>query len=113
MWGPRYHELTLLSDALETIGRPRIPAPSAPRAMQRLRRAGFRHVERADFDLVNRFASVDDYVAYRRGFGKPTAVSSAFYERYIRAIRRRAELDADADGSFALGWTPTALSGRR
>jgi SAM-dependent methyltransferase len=30
MWGPDYHELTLLSDALESIGRPRIPAAVAP-----------------------------------------------------------------------------------
>jgi ubiquinone/menaquinone biosynthesis C-methylase UbiE len=113
MWGPRYHELTLLSDALEAIGRPRIPPPSAPRAMQRLRRAGFRRVERRDFELTNHFASVHDYIDYRRGFGKPAGASSAFYERYIRAIRRRAEQDADADGRFTLGWILSVVTARR
>lgn len=113
MWGPRYHELTILSDALESIGRPRIPAPSAPRAMQRLGRAGFRRIEREDFDLTNHFTSVDDYIDYRRAFGRPAGASSALYERYIRAIRRRAEQDAGDDGRFTLGWTLTVLTARR
>ena len=112
MWGPRYHELTILSDALEAIGRPRIPPPSAPRAMQRLRRAGFRRVDRQDFDLTNEFSSVDEYIEYRRGFGRPTGASRAFYTRYLRAIRRRAEQDAADDGRFDLGWTVTVISGR-
>jgi ubiquinone/menaquinone biosynthesis C-methylase UbiE len=105
MWGPRYHELTLLSDALEAIGRPRIPAPSAPRAMRRLEHAGFRRIERHDFELTNRFASVEDYIEYRRGFGQPVGASSALYRRYLRAIHRRAEQDAGPDGSLTLGWT--------
>jgi ubiquinone/menaquinone biosynthesis C-methylase UbiE len=113
MWGSKYHELTLLSDALEEIGRPRIPAPSAPQAIQRLRRAGFRDIRRHDIDLTNHFASVDAYVDYRRGFGKPSGVSRAFYERYLRAIRRRAERDADTKGGFTLGWTVTAIGARR
>jgi ubiquinone/menaquinone biosynthesis C-methylase UbiE len=113
MWGPSYHELTLLSDALESIGRPRIPPPSPPRAMQRLKRAGFRHVERRDLDLVNHFASVDDYIEYRRGFGKPTGAARSFYERYIDAVQRRAEQDAGADGGLDLGWTISVLSARR
>jgi SAM-dependent methyltransferase len=112
MWGPRYHELTLLSDALEAIGRPRIPPPSVPRAIQRLRRAGFRPVERRDFNLTNRFASVDAYIDYRRGFGRPAGTSNAFYERYIRAVRQRAEQDAGADGRFALGWTLSVVTAR-
>jgi ubiquinone/menaquinone biosynthesis C-methylase UbiE len=113
MWGPRYHELTLLSDALESIGRPRIPPPSPPRALQRLRRAGFRRVERRDIELTNEFASVDEYIEYRRGFGKPTGAATSFYERYIGAIRRRAERDADGDGRFVLGWTISVVSARR
>ena len=112
MWGPRYHELTLMSDALEAIGRPRIPPPSAARAMQRLRRAGFRHVERQDLDLTNQFSSVDDYIEYRRGFGTPTGTSPAVYRRYIGAIRSRAEQDAEADGRFSLGWTFSVISAR-
>lgn len=113
MWGPDYHELTLLSDALESIGRPRIPPPSPPRAMQRLRRAGFERVERRDLDLTNRFASVDEYIEYRRGFGKPVSAPRGFYERYIEAIRRRAEQDARDDGRFALAWTLSVITARR
>lgn len=113
MWGSDYHELTLLSDALEAIGRPRITPPSPGRAVQRLKRAGFTRIERRDFDLENDFASVDDYIDYRRGFGQPVGTSRAFYERYIGAIRRRAEADAAADGSFALGWTLSVITARR
>jgi SAM-dependent methyltransferase len=112
MWGPKSHELTLLSDALEAIGRPRIPRPSAPRAMQRLRRAGFRRVERRDFDLTQDFASVDAYIDYRRGFGNPTGAPSALYMRYLRATRQRAQQDAGPDGRFALGWALSVLSAR-
>ena len=113
MWGSRYHELTLLSDALESIGRPRIPSPSAARAMHRLRHAGFRRVERLDFELTNRFASVEEYIDYRRGFGKPAGVTRAFYERYIQATYRRAARDADSDGRFTLGWSLSVISARR
>ena len=112
MWGPRYHELTLLSDAHETVGRPRIPPPSPPQAMQRLKRAGFGRIERSDFDLTSRFASVEEYIAYRRGFGKPAGMSTV-YEQYIEAIRRRAEQDAAPDGCFALGWTLSVITARR
>lgn len=113
MWGSRYHELTLLSDALEAIGRPRIPAPSAARAIHRLRQTGFRRVERRDFELMNQFASVDEYIDYRRGFGKPAGVTRAFYERYIRATHRRAARDVGPDGRFTLGWTLSVINARR
>jgi hypothetical protein len=81
--------------------------------MQRLKRAGFRRIERRDFALSNHFTSVDDYIDYRRGFGKPAGTSRALYERYLRAIRRRAAQDTDSDGRFVLGWTLTVLSARR
>lgn len=113
MWGPAYHELALLSDALEAIGRPRIPAPSAARAIQRLKRAGFGRVERQDFDLSTRFSSIDEYIDYRRGFGKPAGASKALYTRYIGSVRRRAERDADSHGRLNLGWTLTVVTARR
>jgi hypothetical protein len=90
------------------LARPRIPPPSAPRAIQRLKRAGFRRIERRDVELTNRFTSVDDYIDYRRGFGKPAGTARAVYERYLRAISRRAAQDADSDGRFVLGWTLTS-----
>src|SRR5215213_8359348 len=90
MWGPSYHELRLLADAVESIGRPRLPSPAPGRAVQRIERAGFRSVERREFDLTNEFESVDDYLTYRRGFGKPVGATRALYERYLRAVHRRA-----------------------
>lgn len=113
MWGPKYHELSILSDALDAIGRPRIPPPSPARAVQRLRRAGLRRVERQDFELTNEFPSVDDYIAYRRGFGRPAGASQAFYTRYLQAIRRRAEQDADDNGRLSLGWALSVITARR
>jgi ubiquinone/menaquinone biosynthesis C-methylase UbiE len=113
MWGARYHELTLLSDALEAIGRPRIPPPSARRAMQRLTRAGFRNVDRRDLDLTNEFESVEEYIEYRRGFGKPSGAPARLYERYLASVRRRAAQDAAPDGRFTLGWTVSVICARR
>ena len=104
MWGPRYHELGLLSDAVESIGRPPLPAPRPDRAVRRLASAGFHSVERRELDFDNDFDSVDAYVAYRRGFGKPPGASPAVYRRYLAAVERRAREDEGVDGSFTLGW---------
>jgi hypothetical protein len=81
--------------------------------MQRLRRGGFGRVERSDLDLTNRFACVDEHIEYRRGFGKPVSASRGFYERYIDAVRRRAEQDVDEGGRFALGWTLSVITAWR
>jgi ubiquinone/menaquinone biosynthesis C-methylase UbiE len=99
--------------ALESIGRGRFPSPAPGRALRRLERAGFRRVSRSDLDLVTRFASVDDYLAYRRGFGVPLGWTRATYERFLRAVRREASAYADGDGRFALGWTVTIVTARR
>lgn len=113
MWGPAYDELTLLSDALVAIGRPPIPPPSPARAMQRLRRAGFTSVIRHDVDLTNRFRTVDEYIAYRRGFGIPAGAQRRLYERLLRSVRTQAERYADADGRLAIGWTISVLTARK
>jgi SAM-dependent methyltransferase len=113
MWGNGYHELRLLSDALESIGRGRFPSPAPGRAVRRLARAGLDAVERVDVELVNEFGSVDEYIAYRRGFGIPLGWTSAVYERFLRAVAREAASDADDGGRFALGWTIVILTGRR
>ena len=112
MWGRSYHELTLLSDALEAIGRPRIPPPAAATAIRRLKRLGFTAVQREDVELTNRFATVDDYIAYRRGFGVPIGASHSLYERLIESVRAQAERYVDDRGRFQLGWTITIVSGR-
>ena len=113
MWGPIYQEFRILADAVESIGRPRLPSPGPGRAVRRIERAGFRSVKRHDFNLTNEFESVDDYLTYRRGFGKPAGATHALYERYLRAIHRRASRDAPGDGPFTLGWNLTVITARR
>jgi SAM-dependent methyltransferase len=113
MWGPSYHELRLLADAVESIGRPRLPWPGPGRAVRRIEHAGFRSVERHDLHLTNDFDSVDDYLTYRRGFGVPPGATRALYDRYLRAIERRARQDASPDGRLRLGWTLTIITARR
>jgi hypothetical protein len=81
--------------------------------VRRLARAGFDAVERVDVELVNEFASVDEYIAYRRGFGIPLGWTSAVYERFLRAVAREAAADADDGGRFPLGWTIVILTARR
>jgi ubiquinone/menaquinone biosynthesis C-methylase UbiE len=113
MWGPAYHEFRLLSDALEAIGRPRLPSPAPGRAVQRLERAGFRSVKRRDVELVNDFESVDEYIAYRRGFGMPSGWTRPAYDRFLRTVHREASRDVEENGVFRLGWTITVVAGRR
>jgi ubiquinone/menaquinone biosynthesis C-methylase UbiE len=113
MWGPTYQELRILADALESIGRPRLPSPSPARAVRRIQRAGLRALKRRDLSLTNTFESVDDYINYRRGFGMPAGTTRAFYERYLAAVHRRASKDAAEQGHFTLGWTLAIITARR
>ena len=113
MWGASYHELRLLSDAVESIGRPPLPTPSPSAAVRRLGAAGFHSVTRGDVELVNEFESVDEYVAYRRGFGTHAGATPTLYRRYLEAIERRAREDEAPDGSFTLGWTLTLITAAR
>ena len=112
MWGPSYHEKRLMNAALESIGGGRFPAAAPGRAVRRLETGGFRSVRRTDFDLVNRFADVEDYLAYRRGFGIPSVWTRAYYDRFLRALHREASRTAARDGSFELGWTLTIVTAR-
>jgi SAM-dependent methyltransferase len=113
MWGPRYHEFRLLSDAVTSIGRPPLPSPAPGRAVRRLKLAGFKRVTRREFDLMNDFESVEDYIAYRRGFGVPPGATGELYRRYLAAIERRARIDASKEGTFRLGWRLTVITGTR
>ncbi|MFL5938272.1 MAG: class I SAM-dependent methyltransferase [Gaiellaceae bacterium] len=113
MWGASYHELRLLSDAAEAIGRPPLTPPSPSNAVHRLESAGFHSVTRTGFELVNEFGSVDEYVAYRRGFGTPAGASPALYCRYLDAVERRAGEEAAPDGSFTLGWSVAIITAVR
>lgn len=113
MWGPIYQEFRILADAVESIGRPRLPSPAPGRAVRRIESVGFRSVQRHDFSITNEFETVDDYLTYRRGFGKPTGATHALYERYLRAIQRRAGQDAIDGEPFTLDWTLTIITARR
>lgn len=113
MWGPRYHELRLLRDAVTAMGRPRLPSPAPARAVKRLVAAGFVDVARTDIPLSNEFECVAEYVEYRRGFGTPAGASKDLYRRYIRSIEQRAAADATADGRLSIGWVVTILTARR
>jgi SAM-dependent methyltransferase len=113
MWGNAYHELRLLSDAFEAIGLARIPPPAPGRAMRRLGHAGFGSITREELRLVNRFESVDTYIAYRRGFGIPVDWTRATHERFLRVLRREASRDADGGGTFELGWTLAIITAAR
>jgi ubiquinone/menaquinone biosynthesis C-methylase UbiE len=113
MWGSTYHEYRLLSDALESVGRGRFPAPAPGRAVRRLERAGFRSIRRSDIELTNRFENVEDYIAYRRGFGIPLTWTRAAYDRFLRAVHREASRETDENGRFTLGWTLAIIVARR
>ena len=112
MWGPSYHEKRMMNAALESVGGGKFPAAAPGRAVRRLEAAGFRSVRRRDFDLVNRFADVEEYLAYRRGFGIPSVWTRAYYDRFIRALHREASRTVADDGSFELGWTLTIVTAR-
>ena len=112
MWGATYHEKKLLNAALASVGGGRFPSAAPSAAVRRLERAGFRAVKRSDVDLVNRFASIEDYLEYRRGFGVPVVWTRSFYERFLGAVRREASRTVADDGSFELGWTLTILTVR-
>jgi SAM-dependent methyltransferase len=112
MWGPSYHEKRIMNAAVTSVGGARFPAAAPGRAGRRIEAAGFRSLRRTDLDLVVRFATVDDYIAYRRGFGKPSVWTRAFYERFLGALGREAARTEGADGSFDLGWTKTVITAR-
>ena len=112
MWGPSYHEKRLMNAALESVGGGRFPAAAPGRAVRRLEAAGFRAVRRTDLDLVNRFDDVEDYLAYRRGFGVPSVWTRAYYDRFLRALHKEASRTLADDGSFELGWTLTIVTAR-
>jgi ubiquinone/menaquinone biosynthesis C-methylase UbiE len=113
MWGNSYHEHRVLSDALESISGERLPSPAPGQAVRRLERVGFRSVTRSDVEMTNRFESVDEYLAYRRGFGSPGGWTRAKYDRFLRAVHREASSYTDSDGRFTLGWTVSIITARR
>lgn len=113
MWGTYYGEVRMMSAARRALGQPPYPSAAPGRAVRRLGRAGFERIERSDLELAPRFASVDEYITYRRGFGIPVGSTSGGHERYLEALRKEALRAAADDGSLTLGWTATILTAER
>ena len=111
-WGTYYGEVRMMSAARRALGLPPYPSAAPGRAVRRLERAGFERIERRDFELAPQFASVDDYLRYRRGFGVPLGSTRAQHERYLEVLRREATGAAAADGTLTLGWTVTVVTAR-
>ena len=88
-----------MNAALQTVVGRRFSAAVPGAAARRLERCGFASVRRHDVELTNRFASVDDYTAYRRGFGMPTVWTASLYERFLRALQ------VEASTCSAFGFT--------
>jgi hypothetical protein len=100
----------MMSAARRAVRLPPYPSAAPGRAVRRLERAGFEQIERRDHELEPRFASVDDYLEYRRGFGVPLGSTRAQHERYLEALRAEAARAVDGDGALTLGWTVTLLT---
>ena len=113
MWGSSYHEKRIMDAALKSVAGQRFPRASAERVVRRLEARGFTSVRRTDLQLTNRFASVNDYIAYRRGFGKPTNWTASLYESFLRALHREATNTLSPDGSFDLGWEQVLITAGR
>jgi SAM-dependent methyltransferase len=86
MWGPYYGEVRMMSAARRALGLSRFPPAAPGRAVHRLGRAGFRPVERIDFDL-----------AHRRAAGRGVR-----RDRGRRLARPRLDGDADRGRASAL-----------
>jgi hypothetical protein len=106
-------EKRLMNAALASVSEDRFPNAAPSGAVARLERLGFRSVRRSDLDVTTSFATVNDYIAYRRGFGVPTAWNRSFYERFLRALEREASRAATPDGRLELGWAYTLITARR
>lgn len=113
MWGTSYGEVRMMSAARRRLGQPPYPSAAPGRAVRRLTAAGFRAVRRHDIPLAPRFASVDAYIAYRRGFGVPTGSTPARHDRYLRALEAEASGAAASDGSLTLDWTVVVITATR
>jgi SAM-dependent methyltransferase len=110
-WGTAYRESILLNRARRTLGLQLFGSAAPGRNEQRLRRAGFA-VERTDVGFAPEYESVDAYIEYRRGFGRPTSWDEETYEAFLREVAREASRYADGGGRFVNRWNITILVGR-
>lgn len=104
MWGNYYGKVRMMSAARRALGQSPYPSAAPGRALRRLERAGFQAIQRNDLEFAPRFASVDEYIAYRRGFGFPLALRAASTIGISEALRVEALRATAQDGSLTLGW---------
>ena len=107
-WGLAYRESILLNAARRSLDLPTFGTAAPGRNEQRLRRAGFA-VERTDLSFAPEYESIEAYVEYRRGFGRPRTYDDQTYEAFLQAVAREAARYADRDGRFVNRWTITIL----
>jgi SAM-dependent methyltransferase len=113
MWAPSYLELDLMNRAKAQLGDEPIPAPDPQAAAERLAGAGFAGVTVRALELAPEYASVDDYLDYRRGFGLPVGATEDGHRRFLEALGREAAAIARPDGSFRQGWRFALISAKR
>ena len=107
-WGLAYRESILLNAARRSLTLPTFGTAAPGRNEQRLRRAGFA-VERTDVSFAPEYQSVDAYIEYRRGFGRPRTYDEETYEAFLGAVAREAGRYAEVDGRFVNRWNITLL----
>jgi SAM-dependent methyltransferase len=113
MWAEDYLEFRLMCAAKRRLGLDPYPRPEPDAAVQRLLDAGFAAVKRQDFELAPVYASVRDYLAYRRGFGVPVGSTQEDHDRFLAALGDEAARVADADGAVTQGWAFSLITARR
>jgi SAM-dependent methyltransferase len=114
MWGARYGETKLHNSVRKQLGLPLLGSSRPDLALRRLSAAGFTNVRREDVDILTRFDTGDDYIAYRRAFGTPKELAARRANtRILEALTRRVERHAPAGAPFELHWTVTFITADR
>lgn len=113
MWGSSYGEVQMANAARARMGWDRFPPAAPGRAARRIAAAGFTRCRRWDLRVAPRFETVDDYLAYRRAFGRPTSLAPRDYNRYLRALGAEASARATEDGTLTLDWALVIITAEK
>ena len=113
MWATTYLELELMNRARAKLGVDPIPPPEPEAAARRMADAGFDALELRALELSPDYASVDDYIAYRRGFGVPLGADPDEHERHLWALADEVRAVTRPDGSFQQGWRFALIRAKR
>lgn len=111
MWGPRYSEVRLHNRVRQQVGLRPFPPADAAGAVRRLVRGGFVDVERKDVRLDVHHENIEQYIIYRRSFGRPKSWSDDTYARYFECLRGELRRRY-GDGPVSLDWKITYLTAK-